>query len=218
MTLDTSKIRISQSQAEYLYILHLLHQHKHMGRYKLAQQLNISNAKTRTILTKLVKAELIEKSSKREGHHLSLYGKQVWIKCQKFILIPLKRIYLGPSYTIGKKDAAVCVEGTGIESLNTVVLRDEALISGATGCTIFLREPNNQYFLLDVIYPPLPKNPLSDKKVIRKLNRILTGTSWSKIFIIVGTANTVINALFGAISAALLLVPEEIKAILQEIQ
>ncbi|MFX0170787.1 MAG: DUF4443 domain-containing protein [Candidatus Hodarchaeota archaeon] len=217
MALDASMLRTRHSQADYLYILYLLSQYNHLGRYKLARELNLSNAKTRTILNKLVKADLIEKSSKRYGHQLSSHGKEVWMKCQQYLVIPSKRIYLGPSYTIGKKDAAVIIEGVGIERLNTVVLRDEALISGATGCTIFLREPNNQYFLLDVTYPPLPKNPLSDKKVVRKLNRILTGTSWSKILIIVGTANTVINALFGAISAALLLVPGEIKDILQEI-
>lgn len=217
MTLDTSIIRTSHSQADYLYILHLLHQHKHMGRYKLARLLKISNAKTRTILNKLVKIELIEKSSKRYGHRLSPYGKQVWMKCQLFLQIPSKRIYLGPSYTIGKKDAAVCVEGTGIENLNTVILRDEALINGALGCTVFLKQPLMKFFLLDVIYPPLPIKVLKDKKIKRKLTNITSDIPWSVIIIIVGTADHVVNAQIGAISAALLLVPSEIKHYFQEL-
>jgi predicted transcriptional regulator len=217
MALDPSMRRISHSQADFVYILSLLDQYKYMGRYRLAQKLNISNAKTRTILNKLVKAELIEKSSKRQGHCLSLYGKKVWMKCQKFLLIPSKRIYLGPSYTIGKKDAPVCVEGTGIENLNTVVLRDEAFMNGALGCTVFLKIQSGIFYILDAIYPPLPKIALSDKKIKHKLSNITSDIPWSIMIIIVGTADHVINAQIGAISAALLLVPSEIKNYFQEL-
>ncbi|MFX0185290.1 MAG: DUF4443 domain-containing protein [Candidatus Hodarchaeota archaeon] len=183
----------------------------------MSRLLKISNAKTRTILNKMVKIELIEKSSRRYGHSLSPYGKQVWMKCQTFIQIPSKRIYLGSSYTIGKKDAAVCVEGAGIENLNTVILRDEALINGALGCTVFLKQPPMKFFLLDAIYPPLPKKELSDRKIKRKLITIISDIPWSVSIIIIGTADHVINAQIGAISAALLLLPSEIKYYFQEL-
>ena len=182
-----------------------------MGRYKLAQLLNISKAQTRVVLRKLIKAKLVEKSSQRLGHQLSSQGNEFLVKCHQFLQIPTQRIYLGRSYTIGIKDAVVCVEGTGVEQLNTVVLRDEALMNGALGCTVFLKEQSGHFFLLDAVYPPLPNTALSDRKARRKLTTTISGIPWSKIVIIVGTANHVINAQIGAIAAALLLVPEEIK-------
>ncbi len=210
-------LRPTHSQADYLYTLHLLDYHKHLGRYKLAQHLKISSAQTRAILEKLFEKGIIKKSSQRLGHKLSSRGEEVWEKIQQFVHIPSRRIHLGSNYTVGKKDAIVCIEGTGIEQLNTVVLRDESLLNGALGCTVFLKEPSGLFFLLDVIYPPLPKTTLSDRKARRKLTTIISGISWSKIVIIVGTANHVINAQIGAISAALLLVPEEIKRHFQDL-
>ncbi len=211
MVPNNSLLRPTHSMADYLYTFHLLHHHQHMGRYNLAQQLKISSAKTRIILQKLAEAKLVEKSSQRLGHQLSSHGKEVWKRFQQFLHIPTRRIHLGSNYTLGEKDAIVCVEGTGIEKLNSVVLRDEALLNGAMGCTVFLKDQSGHFFLLDAVYPPLPHTALSDRKARRKLTTTISGISWSKIVIIVGTANHVINAQIGAIAAALLLVPEEIK-------
>ncbi len=217
MVRNDSFLRPNHYQADYLYALHLLDHYQHMGRYKLAQQLHISSAQTRAILKKLVDRKLVKKSSQRLGHQLSSQGEEVWKRCQQFLHIPTRRIHLGRNYTLGKKDAIICVEGMGIETLNTVVLRDEALLNGALGCTVFLKEPSGQFFLLDTVYPPLPQIELTDRKVRRKLSTIISGISWSKILIIVGTANQVINAQIGAISAALLLVPAEVKQYFQAI-
>ena len=188
-----------------------------MGRYKLAHELGISNTQTRIILEKLVKAELIERFSQRLGHQISSHGKEVWQRCQQYLQIPTQRIYLGQDYTIGKKDAVVCVEGSGIDQLNTVVLRDESLMSGALGCTVFLKEKSRLFYLLDAVYPPLPRVALLDRKARKKLSTITKGIPWKKIVIIVGTADHVINAQIGAISAALLLIPEEIKQYFQKV-
>lgn len=182
-----------------------------MGRYKLSHELGISNTQTRIIIKKLVNSELIERLSHRLGHQLSIRGKEVWQRCQQYLQVPTRRIYLGRNYTVGKKDAVACVEGSGIDQLNTVVLRDESLMSGALGCTVFLKEKSGLFYLLDAVYPPLPRVALLDRKVRRKLSTITMEIPWEKVVIIVGTADHVINAQIGAISAALLLIPEEIK-------
>ncbi len=212
-----SIFRPSLSLADYLYTIYLLHYHQYMGRYRLAKYLKISDAQTRTILRKLVEGKLVSKFNQRLGHQLSYLGEEVWKRCQRFLQIPSQRIHLGNKYTLGKKDAVVCVEGTGIEQLNTVVLRDESLLNGALGCTVFLKVQSGQLFLLDAVYPPLPKVTLSDRKARRKLMSTISGISWSKIVVIVGTANHVINAQIGAIAAALLLVPEEIRQFFQNL-
>ena len=211
MVSDNTSLRQTLTLADYLYTLHLINHYQRMGRYRLAHQLMISNTKTRILLEKLVEANFIVKSSQRHGHKLSSSGKKIWEKCQQFFRIPSSRIHLGQNYTLGQKDAVVCVDAKGINSLNTVALRDEALLNGALGCTIFLKNQSGQFFLLDAIYPPLPQAALSDKKARRKLSRITLRIPWPRIIIIVGTANHVINAQIGAIAASFLLIPDEIK-------
>ncbi|UCG68045.1 MAG: hypothetical protein JSV09_09405 [Thermoplasmata archaeon] len=183
----------------------------------MARALNLSQAQARTLLRNLGKRDLVNKFSPRLGHCLSSKGKTFWKKCLHFFQIPHQRIHLGPRYTMGTKDAAVCVEATGIEQLNTVILRDEALMNGAMGCTVFLHDLSGEFFLLDAIYPPLPKTTFSDRKSKRKLSRLIAGIAWPKVIIIVGTANHVVDAQIGAISAALLLVPEEIRYFFQDV-
>ncbi|MFW9906846.1 MAG: hypothetical protein ACFFFH_21255, partial [Candidatus Thorarchaeota archaeon] len=172
MNPKNNSLRLVLTLADYVYTFHLLHHYNHLGRYRLADLLMISDTKTRIILEKLVEAKYIEKASQRHGHQLSSLGMRMWERCQEFFRIPIQRIYLGQSYTLGKKDAVVCVEAMGVEILNTVTLRDEALLNGALGCTIFLKVQSGKYYLLDAIYPPLPQVALSDKKVQRKLSNI----------------------------------------------
>ena len=217
MVASSSLLRQDYSLADFLYTLHLLHHHQHLGRYKLAQELRMSDVQTRIILQKLVGANLIEKSSQRRGHQLSSKGREFWLKNQHSLRIPTQRIFLGRIYTIGNKDAVVCVKGTGVKQLNTVLLRDESLLNGALGCTVFLKVQSDQFFLLDAVYPPLPQIALTDRKVKRKLTAITQNIPWQETIIIVGTADYVIDAQIGAISAALILVPDEIKRPLRNV-
>jgi DNA-binding Lrp family transcriptional regulator len=197
----------------YVFTLYLFDHYEYLGRYKLAQSLNISNAKARKILLKLKEKQLIEKVTPRLGHRLSAYGREILIKYQHYLKILFQRIYLG-KYTVGKKDTLVCVEVTNIDQVNTVMLRDEALINGARGCTVFLRHPSDDIFLLNAIYPPLPEKSFSDQKAKKKIYRLIAGISWPKFVIIVGTADNVIDAQIGAVSAGLLLLPKELHDLL----
>lgn len=217
MVLIISLPNPTHSAAFFLYSLHLFNHYEPVGRYKLSQELCISSAKTRIILEKLVDAKLVEVLNRRRGHQLSSHGKEVWQRYQNFLHIPTQRIHLGRDYTLGKKDAVVCVNGSGIKRLNTVVLRDESLMNGALGCTVFLKDQSEQFFLLDTIYPPLPKVSLSDRKVRKRLSSVSMDILWPKIIIIVGTADHIINAQIGAISAALLLLPEDISQFFHKI-
>ncbi len=203
----------SYSQADYTYTLYLIGTLRNMGRYKLARALNISNAQARTILKRLEAEKILERENPRLGHYLSPKGISLWDKFKQYLEIPTLRIHLGKKYTVGNKDAIACIEATGVENLNTVSLRDEALLNGALGCTVFLKNEFGVIFLLNVNYPPLPEKPLMDRILTRKINRITSTISWKNTLVIVGTADNVANAQIGAISAGLLLVPEELQLI-----
>lgn len=203
----------SYSQADFTYTLYLIGFQQNMGRYRLASALNISNSQARTILKKLETEKILERTSPRLGHILSPKGISQWKKLKQYLEIPTLRIHLGKKYTVGNKDAIACIEATGVEKLNTVSLRDEALLNGALGCTVFFKNELGEIFLLNVNYPPLPEKPLMDRILTRKINRITSTISWKKTLVIVGTADDVANAQIGAISAGLLLVPEELKFI-----
>jgi hypothetical protein len=204
----------SYSLADFTYTLYLIGSQGNMGRYKLARSLNISNAQARTILKRLESEKLLESTNPRLGHYLSPKGASLWKKFQQYLEIPSGRIHLGNKYTVGSKDAIACVEATGIEKLNTVILRDESLLNGALGCTVFIKNELGELYLLNVNYPPLPEKPLIDRVITRKINRLVSDFIWNSTLIIVGTADNVINAQIGAISAGLLLVPDDLKAVL----
>ncbi|NHJ03157.1 MAG: hypothetical protein EAX86_13555 [Candidatus Heimdallarchaeota archaeon] len=206
----STKSRSLVASLTYL-ALHLISMNEKLGRYKLSQTLEISEAQARTILCNLASRGLIEKSSKRHGHKLTEDGQRFLNKCQQYIYIPPKRIHLGKKYTVGLKDAAVGVEATGIDQLNTVVLRDESLINGASGCTVFLKDEFEEIYLLGAVYPPKPDISLSDRKIKRKLARLFHESDWTDIIMVVGSGESVASAQVGAISAALLLVPIYIK-------
>ncbi|MHA1973475.1 MAG: DUF4443 domain-containing protein [Candidatus Hodarchaeales archaeon] len=210
MVRSSSKSRFSRSSVLYFYTLYLFSRHSPLGRYKLAQLLNISDSYARSLIQKLLSLNFLEKSSQRLGHQLSSLGLDFWSVFSSYIFIPDSRIYLG-RYTVGSKDAAVCVEAEGIDRLNTVVLRDESLLNGALGCTVFFKK-DSMIYLLDSLYPPLPQKVFSDRKVSNKLLRLVSDIDWSSVIIIVGTADDVLTAQLGALAAGLLLLPADFKS------
>ena len=207
-------IKMSQfskySIVDYVYSLYLISRYGKLGRYRLAQYLGFSKDQTRTIIQHLVDLGLLEMVSPRQGHQLSAVGLQFVTECKKYLHIPMVRVYFGRDFTLGTKDAVVCLEGSGIDQLNTVVLRDEALIAGSMGCTVFFQASLGEFYLLNVIYPPLPSSPIKIRKIRSRIEKVTQGLAWEKILIIVGTADSVILAQKGALAAGLLLVPNEL--------
>ena len=199
------------SLVDYVYSLYLFSRHQELGRYRLAKYLGFSSDETRTIIQHLVDLRLIEKVSRRQGHQLSEPGTEFIVECQKYLHIPAVRVYFGRDFTVGTKDAVVCLEGSGIDQLNTVVLRDEALIAGSSGCTVFFQSSLSEIYLLDVIYPPLPSSPLTSRRIRNRIIKVTQGISWEKILIIVGTSDSTILAQKGALAAGLLLFPDDLK-------
>jgi hypothetical protein len=203
--------RTTYSLVEFVFSLYLFSRYQILGRYRLAQELGLSRDQTRTILRHLVERKLIEKVSQRQGHQLSSIGKKLVVQFKKYMEIPPVRIYLGSDYTIGTKDAVVCVEAAEIDQINTVVLRDEALLAGSLGCTVFLQNSEKSLFLLNATYPPLPDTPIKVRKVKKKISRVTEDIAWDMILIIIGTADSSIAALRGAIAAGALLLPDYLK-------
>ena len=204
-------LQSGHSLIDYYLSLHQFAQHHNFGRYRLAQFLGLSRDQTRPIIQHLVDKKLIHKISRREGHKLSQLGEKFLLKSEKYIHISPLHVFFGSDYTVGSKDAVVCLDASGIEHLNTVVLRDEALLAGSKGCTVFFQESKNHIFLLNVLYPPLPSSPLTVRKVKKRILKVTQDLPWKKIVIIVGTADSFALAQKGAIAAGLLLVPEELK-------
>ncbi len=198
------------SIVDYVYSLYLVCHHGKLGRYRLAKYLGFSKDQTRTIIQHLVEFGLLEMVSPRQGHQLSAVGLQFVTECKRYLHIPTVRVYFGRDFTLGTKDAVVCLEGTGIDQLNTVVLRDEALIAGSMGCTVFFQASLGEIYLLNVIYPPLPSSPLKARKIRNRIEKVTQGLSWEKILIIVGTADSIIPAQKGALAAGLLLIPDDL--------
>ncbi|MHA2174630.1 MAG: DUF4443 domain-containing protein [Candidatus Hodarchaeales archaeon] len=203
--------RLSNSLVNRIYSLYLFNHHKSFGRYRLADYLGVSKDQTRTIIESLVSSEYLEKSSRRQGHALTNLGQKFVQECQNFLIIPFVPVHFGSEFTVGTKDAVVCMEANEIDQLNTVIMRDEALLAGASGCTVFLQNSIKQVFLLNVVYPPLPDAPLRSRKVKTRIDRLTKGFTWSEAIIIVGSANSTDLAMRGALAAALLLFPDSLK-------
>ncbi len=204
-------LQSGHSLLEYFISLHHFAQDQNLGRYRLAEYLGLTKDQTRPIIQYLVDKKLIEKISQREGHCLSQLGREYISKCQNYIHISPIHVFFGSDFTVGSKDAVVCLEATEIEQLNTVVLRDEALLAGSKGCTVFFQESKKEIFLLNVIYPPLPSSPLSSRKVKKRIQKVTQDLLWEKIVVIVGTADTFPLAQKGAVAAGLLFLPGELK-------
>ena len=199
----------SHSLVNHLYSLYLFDHYQELGRYRLAEQIGLTKDQTRTIIKHLFELGYLQKVTQRQGHTLSSEGKNLLQECQQYMHIPFLRVYFGPNYTVGTKDAVVCLEASGIDQLNTVVLRDEALIAGSMGCTAFFQTSSGEIYLLDVTYPPLPSTPLKTRRIKSRITKITQGLSWENILIIVGTADSIILAQKGALAAGLLLVPND---------
>lgn len=198
------------SRVDYIYSLYLLSRYGKLGRYRLAKYLGFSKDQTRTIIQHLVDLDLLKMVSPREGHQLSAAGLRFVTECKKYLQIPTVRVYFGRDFTLGTKDAVVCLEGSGIDQLNTVVLRDEALIAGSMGCTVFFQASLRDIYLLDVVYPPLPSSSLKARRIKNRIMKVTRGLSWEKILVIVGTADSIILAQKGALAAGLLLIPVDL--------
>lgn len=207
-------LKSDHSFIDHYLSLHQFTRYQNLGRYRLAQHLGLTKDQTRPIIHHLVDKKLIRKISRREGHTLSQKGADYLAKCEEIMHISPIHISFGSNFTVGSKDAVVCLEATGIDFLNTVVLRDEALLAGSKGCTVFFQESIDKVFLLDVVYPPLPTSPLTSRKVKKRIHKVTQDLSWEKIVVIVGTAESFSLAQKGATAAGLLLFPEALKKVL----
>ena len=203
--------RVNSLLIHRLYSLYLFAHHKFLGRYRLADFLGMTKDQTRAVIDFLVISGYLETKSQRIGHTLTAYGQEFIQKCQQYLIIPFIPVHFGSEFTIGTKDAVVCMEVSEIGQLNTVIMRDESLLAGASGCTIFLQTANKEVFLLNVVYPPLPETPLRSRKVRSRIDRITNDTPWNETIIIVGSAATRRFAMRGALASSLLLFPDALK-------
>ena len=133
----TIKTRLSFNSAHMLLTLFILSQ-RSMGRYELARELDLTDSNTRTLLKKLRKKQLVKVSSKRRGHTLTRKGKRVVERSANYLTISFIKMDLKDA-TIAKSDAIVLIRRPSLsEKFDTVQIRDDALKSGAKGCTTFV--------------------------------------------------------------------------------
>ncbi len=202
------------SLVERFNSLHHFSQYQNLGRYRLAQLLGLTRDQTRPILEYLVFKRLIKKISRRKGHSLTQEGNNFILWTKKFFFLSPQRVYFGSDFTVGANDAVVCLDADGVDHLNTVVLRDEALLAGSKGCTVFFQTSEDHIFLLDVVYPPLPSSPVTSRKIRKLIKTVTKDLSWKNTIVVVGTGDSFPLAQKGAMAASLLFISEDIKKVL----
>lgn len=188
--------KMSFNSAHMLLALIILSQ-RHMGRYELAKELDLTDSSTRTLLKKLRERKLVKITSKRRGHTLTRKGKRKVERFASYLKMSFIKLDL-KDVTIAKSDALVLIHGPSFpEKLDTVQIRDDALKAGAKGCTTFVYTGNG-------LRMPEPKDSqfgtIEDDLLISQL-KLLKPRNGD--IILAGSAETYKKARLGAIFAAI---------------
>jgi hypothetical protein len=108
------------------YALELLSQ-KPLGRNKLAEKLSVGDGAVRTIISRLVDAELVDTS--KEGCNLTEKGREIWLQFEE--AFP-KRVEIPKSeLATSEFSYAFLVKNRGEKVVSGIDQRDAAIIAGA---------------------------------------------------------------------------------------
>jgi predicted transcriptional regulator len=192
----TSKIArgpgISFSEVHVVKVLEVLGVEGARGRFKLSSDLGIGEGATRTLIKHLRREGLIETS--KVGCKLTSIGKAVFneltSKISKEVELPKNPLTIGPfNVAVIVRNSADAVK-TGVEQ------RDAAIKVGASGATTFVFRNG------ELKMPSVNKNCFKDAPEIHDL-LISKLQPKDKDVIIVGSADDIRTAEFGAKAAAL---------------
>lgn len=162
-----------------------------IGRGRLSKELRIGVGVTRTLISRLKNAKLAVVS--KSGCSLTKKGERIWNELQSIILqkFEIEKNEL----TLAAYNFAVLIRGCGHKVRTGIGQRDVAIIAGANGATtLFFKRKN-------LILPTISENVALDYPVgfnnITKLFKLEEND-----VVVIGSANTLKRAEYGALAAA----------------
>jgi predicted transcriptional regulator len=141
-----SGARTEFTDADILTALHILNKEA-MGRYKLQEELNLSDSSTKSLLKYFKSKKFVETAGKRKGHKLTRKGKEIFKKLVgKVLCYGVIEQEIFPN----KKHYFICINGNSIPLENQQKIkssweqRDIAIAYGAEAI-LFLTYKNGQF-------------------------------------------------------------------------
>jgi hypothetical protein len=169
----------------------------HVGRGKLSEELKIGEGATRTLIERLKAAHLVSVSKK--GCSLTEKGKKLWSEFES--VFPQKISLEKNELVLTECNVAVLVRGCGDNVRTGVEQRDAAMMAGAKGATTLVFR--NKKLTMPNMSDDVSHNfPLAFRQItsILKLKE--------NDVIVIGSAETVSKAEYGAWAAAWTLIKE----------
>lgn len=165
---------------------------KPIGRNKLSKELVLGEGATRTIIERLKDYDLITVS--RAGSMFSEKGEKLWNTLHA--IFPRKIVLERSGLTLAAFNIALLVKGRGSKVKFGMKQRDAALLTGAKGATTVILKDGK------LTVPPDHRNIAEDfPEIYRKLMDSLEPEENDTI--VVGSADTLEKAEYGALAAAL---------------
>lgn len=177
--------------------LELMSERGQVGRGRLSKELEVGEGVARTLIGRLRDAEVIVVS--RLGCSLTEEGKKVWNRLQS--IFPQKVRLEKNELTLAAYDVAVLVRGCGHKVRSGIGQRDAAIVAGAKGANTLVYR--NQKLTL----PAISEDVAVDFPIVfRRLNGL--PKLEENDVVVVGSADTLRMAEYGAMAAAWTLVDD----------
>jgi predicted transcriptional regulator len=169
----------------------------HVGRGKLSEELKIGEGATRTLIERLKAAHLVSVSKK--GCFLTEKGEKLWSEFES--VFPQKISLEKNELVLTKCNIAVLVRGCGDNVRTGVEQRDAAMMVGAKGATTLVFR--NKKLTMPNISDDVSHNfPLAFRQIT-----MLVKLKENDV-VVIGSADTLIKAEYGAWAAAWTLIKE----------
>jgi hypothetical protein len=172
-----------------------------IGRNRLSDELLLGEGATRTLIERLKTRDLI--TVDRAGCKLSRKGKEVWKALHA--VFPRKIALEGSGLTLARFNVAVLVRGRSDRVKMGIEQRDASLLSGAKGATTLLLKDG------ELTVPPSQWKIAEDfPEIHRELVDMLKPSE--NDVIVIGSADSLKKAEYGAWGAALTLIDQDVTA------
>ena len=168
---------------------------KAIGRSKLAEELGVGEGAMRTMINRLKDAGLITTS--KLGCTLTSKGLKLWNECKTVFR---RKVGVGKTeLTLADYNFAILVKNCGHEVKSGMKQRDAAIMVGAKGATTIMFKGER------LIIPSVSDNMAKDfPKIANQIVRLLQPEE--NDVIVVGSADSLVRAEYGALAAAWTLV------------
>lgn len=172
-----------------------------IGRNRLSDELLLGEGATRTLIERLKTRDLV--TVDRAGCNLSRKGKDVWKALHA--IFPRKIVLKGSGLTLAQFNVAILAKGRSGKVNRGIEQRDASLLSGAKGATTLLLKDG------ELTAPPGQWKIAEDfPEIHRELVDTLKPNE--NDVIVIGSADSLTKAEYGAWGAALTLIDQDVTA------